>query len=192
MHARLFHIDTALVAPRTVARRFRENEGQALYDLIQDNHSRLEDHFPKTIEAIRDKESAEFFVREMLANWLLQKEYGFGVWDNKSAGLIGMIRLFRIDWRVPKAELNYFIDKEYAGKGLMTESLKVALRFAFHQLQLEKITIRTAMDNTPSQRLARKLGFRREGDLRADFKKNSGEVIDVMLLGLTRGEFLGI
>ncbi|MCB0546773.1 MAG: GNAT family N-acetyltransferase [Phaeodactylibacter sp.] len=192
MQARLLQIDTALVAPRTVARRFRENEGEALYNLTQDNYSRLEDHFPRTMEAIRDKESAEYFVREMLAGWLLQKEYAFGVWENKSATLIGMMRLLHIDWRVPKAELNYFIDKEHAGKGLMTESVKALLRFAFHQLELEKIYIRTAMDNTPSQRLARKLGFRREGDLRADFKKTSGETIDVMLFGLTRGEFLGI
>ena len=186
MQPRLFNIDTALVAARTVARRFREQEGEALYDLIQDNHSRLEDHFPKTVEVIRDKESAEFFVRKMLAGWLLQEEYAFGVWENKSAALIGMIRLFRIDWRVPKAELNYFIHKDHTGKGLMV------LRFAFHQLELEKITIRTAMDNVASQRLARKVGFRREGDLRADFKKPSGEVIDTMLFGLTRGEFLGI
>ncbi|MCB9039740.1 MAG: GNAT family N-acetyltransferase [Lewinellaceae bacterium] len=192
MQARLFNIDTALVAARTVARRFRENEGEALYDLIQDNYSRLEDHFPKTMEVIRDKESAEFFAREMLAGWLLQKEYAFGVWENKSASLIGMIRLLRIDWRVPKAELSYFIDKSFSGKGLMGESLKVVLRFAFHQLQLEKIAIRTAMDNVPSQRLARKLGFRREGDLRADFKKPSGEAIDIMLFGLTRSEFMGI
>ncbi|MCB0588474.1 MAG: GNAT family N-acetyltransferase [Phaeodactylibacter sp.] len=192
MHARLFDIDTALVAPHTVVRRFRENEGEALYNLIQDNRSQLEDHFPKTMEEVRDKESAEFFVRKMLAGWLLQKEFAFGVWENKSAGLIGMIRIFRIDWRVPKAELNYFIDKGHAGKGLMSESVKVVLRFAFHQLQIEKIAIRTAMDNNPSQRLARKMGFRREGDLRADFKKPSGEVIDIMLFGLTRGEFLGI
>ena len=71
MQSRLFNVDTALVASRTVARRFREQEGDALYDLIQDNHSRLEDHFPKTMEMIRDKEHAEFFVRKMLASWLI-------------------------------------------------------------------------------------------------------------------------
>lgn len=192
MQARLLNVDTALVAPRTVVRRFRENEGEALYSLIQDNYSRLQGHFPQMLESIRDKESSEFFIRERLAGWLLQQEYAFGVWENKSAALIGMIRIFRIDWRVPKAELNFFIDKGHAEKGLMKESAHAVLRFAFHQLELEKIAIRTAMDNTPGQRLARRLGFRREGDLRADFRKASGEAIDVMLFGLTRGEFLGV
>ncbi len=192
MQARLLNVDTALIAPRTVARRFREQEGEALYNVIQDNYSRLQDHFPNTLATIRDKESAEFFVREKLAGWLLQKEYAFGLWENKCAALIGMIRILRIDWRVPKGELTFFIDKGHENKGLMKESAHVVLRFAFHQLELEKVIIRTAMDNTPSQRLARRLGFRREGELRADFKKPSGEVIDVMLFGLTRGEFLGI
>ena len=76
-----------------------------------------------------------------------------------------------------------------SSKGIMTEVLLVTIRFAFTQLKLEKISLRTAMDNYASQRLARKCGFRREGDLRADFKKTSGEIIDVMVLGLTKAEW---
>lgn len=191
MQARLFNIETALVSPRTVVRRFREGDGEVLYELVQDNTSRLQDHFPKTVEALRDKDSTEWFVRERLADWLLQRDYSFGLWDNQSAKMIGMIRIFQIDWRVPKAELGYFIDKDFSGKGLMTESLRVVLRFAFHQLQLAKLIIRTATDNIASQRVARKCGFRREGDLRDDFCLPGGELADTVLLGLTRAEFLG-
>ncbi len=192
MLARLFDIDTALVAPRTVVRRFREGDGNALYALIQDNFSRLHGHFPNTLEAIRDKENAEWFVRERLADWLLQREYCFGIWDNKNAALIGMIRIFQLDWRAPKGELAYFMDKDFSGKGLMTESLRAVLRFAFHQLQIEKLVIRTLTDNVASQRVARKCGFRREGDLRDDFRLPGGELADTVLLGLTRGEFIGV
>jgi RimJ/RimL family protein N-acetyltransferase len=78
------------------------------------------------------------------------------------------------------------------GQGLMTEALRVVQPFAFKQLVLEKLLLRTAMENVASQRLARKCGFRREGDLRGDFRKLSGELIDTMLFGLTRSEYLGI
>ncbi|MCG8328725.1 MAG: GNAT family N-acetyltransferase [Chitinophagales bacterium] len=191
MQARLLNVDTALIAPRTVIRRFREGDGEVLYECIQDNYSRLYDHFPKTLEAINSKETAEIFVRKRLADWLLQKEYAMGVWHTKDANLIGMIRLLRIDWRVPKAEVGYFIDKNYGQLGLMTESMKTVLSFAFRQLELEKLSLRTAMENIPSQRLARKVGFRREGDFRADFRKLSGEVIDTMWFGLTKSEWMG-
>lgn len=48
------------------------------------------------------------------------------------------------------------------------------------------------MDNVASQRLARKCGFRREGDLRSDYRRPSGELADTMLFGLTRPEYLGV
>ncbi len=189
MLERLLDIDTVILTPRTVTRRFREGEGFLLYDLVQDNHTFLAEAFVKTLQENDTKEKAEFFVRTKLADWLLQKEYCFGIWDNESAKLIGMLRMFRIDWSVPKGELGFFIDHEYGSKGIMSEVVVACLAFGFRQLQLERIYLRTATDNFACQRLARKCGFRREGDLRADFKKISGELLDVMIFGLTRAEF---
>lgn len=189
MQARLFDIDTALITPRTVVRRFRENEGSALYQMAQKNHSRLHDHFPRTLQAVSDKEKAEYFVRQKFASWLLQQEYCFGIWEKKKVALIGLIQLFDIDWHTPSAEISFFIDKKFEGKGIMTEVLQYLLRFAFEQLKIEKLKVRTAMDNYAAQRLVRKCSFRREGDLRSEFKKGSGDLIDVMLFGATRGEY---
>ncbi len=192
MQARLLNIDTALVAQHVVIRRFREGDGEALYELVEDNYSFLFDTFPRMLREIRDKENAEFFIRRRLSDWHLQQDYCFGIWHNQSARLIGLVRIFHIDWEVPRAEIGYFIDRNYTGQGLMTEALRAVQGFAFQQLALEKLTLRTAMENVASQRLARKCGFRREGDLRGDFRKLSGELIDTMLFGLTRSEFLGI
>ena len=189
MQLHLLSVDTALLTKRVVVRRFRENDGEQLYDLLQTNRVYLEDAFPSTLSENSSKEKSEWYVRVRFARWLLQEEYCFGVWDNDSAKLIGFIRLFRIDWHIPKAEVGFFIDRDFSSKGIMTEVLLVVIKFAFSQLKLEKIALRTAMDNYASQRLARKCGFRREGDLRADFKKTSGEIIDVMVLGLTKAEW---
>jgi len=189
MQLHLLSVDTALLTKRVVVRRFRENDGEQLYDLLQTNRGYLEDAFPSTLSENSSKEKSEWYVRVRFARWLLQEEYCFGVWDNDSAKLIGFIRLFRIDWHIPKAEVGFFIDRDFSSKGIMTEVLLVIIKFAFSQLKLEKIALRTAMDNYASQRLARKCGFRREGDLRADFKKTSGEIIDVMVLGLTKAEW---
>lgn len=192
MQARLLQIDTALLSQHVLVRRFREGDGAALYELVEDNYSLLYDAFPRTLKEISDPEHAEFFVRRRLADWHLQKGYCFGIWHNQTTELIGLVRLFHIDWETPKGEVGYFIDREYMGQGLMTEALRIVQQFAFKQLVLEKLLLRTAMENVASQRLARKCGFRREGDLRGDFRKLSGELIDTMLFGLTRSEYLGI
>lgn len=192
MDPRLFDIDTALITTRTVVRRFREHDGETLHELIQRNYSRLTDYLPAMLQEMRSKELAEAFVREKLAAWLLQKEFTFGLWDNESAKLIGIITIFNINWKVPLADITFFIDQDFSGKGIMTETLASVVNFAFRQLNLEKLRLPTAMDNYPAQRLARKCGFRREGDLRSELRLQGDELVDVMLFGLTRSEFLGI
>lgn len=189
MQVHLLHIDTAILTKRTVTRRFRENEGNQLSELILNNHQFIADHFPKTVKAITDDTSAEIFLRKKIAAWLYQEEYCFGIWENEKAKLIGFIRIFKIEWDVPKADLGYFIDQNYGGQGIMTEVMQRIIQFAFNQLGIERLRIRTAMDNYASQRLARKCGFRREGDLRGDFKKPNGEIIDVMIFGLLKSDF---
>jgi len=189
MRSQVLDTDTALLTTRTVVRRFRENDGAEFFLLLQNNHTRLLDHFPDLIQQVIDKEQGEFFIRRKLAAWLLQEEYAFGIWEHDSAKLIGFIRLYQLSWTLAHGELTYFIDQFFAGRGLMTESLKAVMAFAFEQLQLNKLSQRTAMDNYPSQRLARKVGFRREGDLREECRRPGGELIDVMLFGLTRSEY---
>lgn len=189
MQSRILDIDTALLTARTVVRRFREGDGKLFFELVRDNHAWLIDHFPTILETVTDKEQGEFYVRQCLSAWLLQEAYSFGIWEHESARLVGMIRLFHIDWSVPKAELSFFIDQGFGGRGLMTEALLTVTRFAFEQLLIEKLNLRTAMDNYASQRLARKCGFRREGDLRDDVRRQGGELIDSMLFGFTRAEF---
>lgn len=189
MRAELFHAETALLTARAVVRRFREGEGTTLHELVDNNRLYLSDHFPEASEVMPDKEEAERYVRRKIAAWLLQQEYCFGIWDNRSAQLIGFIRLANIDWSLPRAELTFFLDQNCKGKGMMTEALLTVVRFAFSQLFIEKLSIRTSMENYDMQRLVRKCGFRREGDLRAELRKTSGEFIDVMLFGLTRAEF---
>lgn len=181
--------DTALLTDRTVVRRFREHDGDAFYQLVQANHSRLADHFPVLHSAIHSTLQAEWYVRKLLAEWLELRGFHFAVWEKEQANIIGFIQLTDIDWRIPKGEVRFFIDRDYENQGLMTEALQKMVLFAFNQLGLEKITARPAMDNYASQRLVRKVGFQREGDLRADYRRPAGDLVDVMLFGLARSTF---
>lgn len=189
MNPRLYKIDTALISTRTVVRRFREGDGSAFYELVQRNSMYLEDHFPYLVEQVRGADEGEAFVRGRLADWLRQERFAFGIWRREEADLIGFIQLHEVDWAIPRAEVSYFLDQSQAGKGVMTEVLARIVQFSFRQLRLNKLALRTLVDNYPSQRLARKVGFRREGDLRGEFAKPSGALIDLMLFGLTREEY---
>lgn len=189
MQERLFDIDTALLTPRTVVRRFREEDGPEVYQLILNNRSWLDDFHSRWIEGMNTPTEAEKYVRIQLAAWLTQQAYHFGVWDKDQATLVGLVRVFEIDWHIPKAALEFFIAPEFSQKGIMTEVLLKVTDFAFDELKLEKLSLKLAMDNYAGQRLARKCGFRREGDLRAEFKMPGGELIDILLMAAYASDF---
>lgn len=182
----LFHVDTVLLSKQTVIRRFRENDGAAFYELLDNNRSRIEELLAFSVSDINHQDACEVFVRRKIAEWLLGQSFAFGVWHADGAQPIGYVELFRVDWSVPRSCIVFFIDKAFEGKGIMTEVVREIGRFAFTQLQMERIELFTASDNYPAQRLARKCGFRREGDLRSFFRRPSGELLDVMLLAVNR------
>lgn len=187
MRPQLFNIDTALLTQRCVVRRFRENDGADLYRLVDDNRDLLQDHFPFLVASLsQSEETAEIFVRERIAGWLLQADFAFGVWLNESTELIGFVYLFDVNWDVPAAELSFFLDREHTGQGIMTEVLARVVRFGFRQLELEKLYIKVLSDNFGSQRLARRVGFSREGDLRNEFRKPGGTLVDLVRFGFSR------
>ncbi|NJB85825.1 RimJ/RimL family protein N-acetyltransferase [Lewinella marina] len=187
MRHQLFNIDTALITQRCVVRRFRENDGKALYRLLDNNRDYLLDHFPYLMaEAGRSKKGSEIFVRECIAEWLLQKRYAMGVWHHETTELVGFVQVFNLDWGVPMGELGYFIDRELIRQGIMTEVLAQVVRFAFLQLELDKLVIKTLIDNYASQRLARRVGFSREGELRNEYRLPGGTLVDLMRFGFAR------
>ena len=187
MRHQLYDIDTALITERCVVRRFREGDGKAFYKLLGDNRDYLLDHFPLLMaEAAKNWKTSEAFVRECIAEWLLQQRFAMGVWHHETTELVGFVQVFNLDWGVPMGELGYFIDKSLIRQGIMTEVLARVVRFSFLQLELDKLVIKTLVDNYASQRLARRVGFSREGDLRQEYRLPSGTLVDLMRFGFAR------
>ena len=63
-------------------------------------------------------------------------------------------------------ELGYWVRSDRCGRGFATESAASVVEFAFGDLDLHRIELRAGVGNRASQRVAEKLGFRREGTLR--------------------------
>jgi len=186
-----FHLDTALITNRTVTRRFREQDGEAFYKLFQENHSILEGVFPDWAASLKSQEDAERWVRSQLAAWLLEDSFSFAIWQKGPADMIGWIALENYRKDMADASLTGFMDHKNTNQGLMTEVLNSLLDFSFDDLGLEKVRLILASDNYAAQRLARKCNFAREGDLRIEGKKPTGERFDLVAFGFTRVDYEG-
>lgn len=189
MKASLLDLETALITRRTVVRRFREQEGAELYRLYEANAQLLKDSLPEVLPVLDNAIEAEFFVRRQFAAWLSQEALPFAIWDKESARMVGYAVLSPADSNWRKAQFTGFIDKEKSGTGLMSEVLQALLHIAFYKVQIEKITLLVSVESIAAQRLARKCGLLREGDLREEFQRVSGEPVDGILFSLTRNTF---
>lgn len=80
--------------------------------------------------------------------------------------LVGSVGL-RIDRQQRTADIGFWIDGSFEGRGLVTRAVTAVLDEAFGPLGLEKVTLHAEVANIRSRALARRLGFVEEGVLRA-------------------------
>ena len=161
-------------------------DAPAIYDLVSRNKERLAYNFPGTISAITDLTSAKNFIKEKITQAKKKEALCFVIHDNKKKKIAGIVYVLRIEWKIPKAELGYYIDSDYEGKGITTKSVAQVVHHCFSDLKMNKLFLRTAKGNKGSQRVAEKNGFKREGTLRKDFRTGDKKLIDVYYYGLIR------
>ena len=80
--------------------------------------------------------------------------------------------------------LGYAMDKDYAGKGLMTQALQATINYMFNELNIHRIMANYMPHNKASGRVLEKLGFIIEGTAK-DYLRINGQWSDHVLTSLT-------
>lgn len=84
------------------------------------------------------------------------------IWSG--ANLIGQITLGGVAYGAQRgAHIGYWIDKDFANRGITTRAVKALTRFAFEELRLHRIEIALRPENGASKRVAEKAGYQFEG-----------------------------
>ena len=120
-----------------------------------------------------------------------RRELDILVWAIADAGsdrLVGTSAVFTIDLVQGRAEIGYSLHRDWQGRGLASEALRLILRYLFDELGLRRIEADADPRNAASCRLLEKLGFVREGLLRERWHVN-GEICDTAFYGLLRRDF---
>lgn len=123
---------------------------------------------PRTVEhnpsdGLGDLDAAAALVARWIDRW---DEHGFGYWCVRAAGsprLIGYAGVKRmVIHDRPVLNLVYRFVPDAWGRGLATEAAAAVVAKALADLPTETVVARVRPDNEPSQRVARKIGLRRE------------------------------
>jgi RimJ/RimL family protein N-acetyltransferase len=102
---------------------------------------------------------------------------------------VGWVTLVISNWEHGLAEVGYALTTEQQGRGVMVQALTNLLDDLFHRTRLERIEARCAVDNGASQRVLEKVGFAREGRLRAYFSLH-GRRVDNYLYAMLKSDWL--
>lgn len=185
----LLKLPDQIVTERLMLRSYREGEGQFFFDLIQRNSERFRIAVPASWLTMTTPEEGEVQVREFIAGWYLRKCFFFSMWDRETGAYMGHTVLFDPDWQVPRIELGYIIDQQYEGYGYMTEGSRACVRFAFDELNVNKLMLTCRADNTRSYCTAERIGFTREGLQRDHIIRGDGTLTGRLCYGMTRADY---
>jgi RimJ/RimL family protein N-acetyltransferase len=87
-----------------------------------------------------------------------------------------------------RATVGYWVAHDARGRGVCTRALRLLARHAFDELHLQRIDLITDPNNVASQRVAEKVGFQREGVLRAHLRHPDGRIRNSVMFSLLPGE----
>jgi len=109
--------------------------------------------------------------------------------ETESGEHIGNISLEDIDWKNRRATLGIVIgEKERWGQGYGTDAIRTLLRFAFEELNLNRVQLDVFDFNERARRCYRRCGFREEGILRQAHYAE-GRYHDVVRMAILRSDW---
>jgi ribosomal-protein-serine acetyltransferase len=151
--------DAALI-PRTPA------IAETYHTLMEKNFERLANWFPgydktPTLEGTR----AQLRQRSEALLEGSELPFAIAVRTRSDWRLVGATTLL-IDLPARSAEVGYWLDAEFEGRGLAIRAVSAILDRAFGRLGLDRVELRTNPTNSRSRSVAQRLGFTQEGTLR--------------------------
>lgn len=109
--------------------------------------------------------------------------------ETEEDGPIGIATLLNIDWKNRKAAHGIKLsNKERRSKGIGTDTVMAIMKYAFDELQLNRLDGSWFDDNIASKKLYFKCGWSVEGTIRKCIFKN-GEFRDLDIVGILKEDY---
>lgn len=174
-----------LETERVLLRRIEEDDYKEMYH----NWACLEEccaFFPwssmKDIDAYKEK------VMSWISNYEDSLYFQWLIELKEKNEVIGIINLHNVDEICNSAETSYILSPGYWGKGIMTETLRCVLQYAFDKLELNRVCADVFEGNAASERVLKKCGMKQEGIAREKYCKN-GAYIDSIQYAILRRDW---
>ena len=138
-------------------------DAEELFALVDKNRKRLKEFLPSLDYITKVEDIREFIKKALIGHANGESFVNLLLKDNK---IIGCLGLNTIDNQNRSAEVGYWIDEDFSGKGLLTTALKELTTKSFEKFNIHRIVIKASTQNPRSCAVAERLGFKLEGTLK--------------------------
>ncbi|WP_373894329.1 GNAT family N-acetyltransferase [Virgibacillus natechei] len=144
-------------------RLFAIGDAEDLFRLIDDSRDYLREWLA-WVDNTTTVDDSRGFIEHTLRTYEAESEWTAGIFYQGK--LVGTAGFNSFDWTNKVAYIGYWLAEGYQGKGIMSRVCRALTSYAFHELQLNKVTIRAAYENKKSRAIPERLGFKKEGQIR--------------------------
>jgi len=128
------------------------------------------------------------FIRRSHGQIRRRSDFAFGIVPHEIGTVVGVVGFHNFDQRNRKIAVGYWLGRKYWRKGYVFEAVRLACRWAFDELRVNRVQARVMARNEASSKLLLKLGFQYEGTWRMA-EQMKGRWHDMKWFGLLKKDF---
>jgi ribosomal-protein-serine acetyltransferase len=141
-------------------KQLEQQHAATLFELADANRVYLRRWMP-WVDRTQSVADASSFIDTTLQQSAENEGYHTGIWFR--GRLCGVLGHHIIDWTNRTTSLGYWLDESHQGQGIMTTTCRAIIEHDFTELNLHRIIIRCATENSRSRAIPERLGFSFEG-----------------------------
>jgi RimJ/RimL family protein N-acetyltransferase len=187
----LLDLPDELRGERVVVRPYIESDAAELWSAVDESRQHIATWLP-WVDSYAAPADAIGHIRRFRARWLLREDLVAGIFERDTPRLLGGSGLHRIDWSIRRFEIGYWLRASAVGHGYVTEAVRLLTRFAFDQLNANRVEIRMDTRNVRSRAIPERLKFVHEGCYRQAMPDVQGQPRDVDVFALIRDDYAGL
>ena len=179
------------VRPGLELRILEERHAPTVFALVDRERPYLREWLP-WVDATLTQDDTLAFIKASLEQFANNNGFAAGIWDvsGPQPRFAGVIGTHKINWPNRKAEIGYWLGREFRGKGIVTEACRSVIAHLLEELDLNRVEIHCATGNLKSCAIPRRLGFTLEGTLRQG-ELCCGHYLDLNVFGMLKKDWHG-
>lgn len=176
---------SVLIEPDFYIREATLEDAAIIWQTISDNREYLRTWLP-FVDGLKEVGDEEEFLKNQLSVPYDERSIVFVIGQgHELCGLVGFVTTDNINHRT---EIGYWLIPEYQGCGVMTRCVRHLCRWAVRERGMNRIQIRCAVGNHPSNAIPQRLGFTLEGTERDGELLIGGKYADTNVYSILKRE----